>query len=137
MPYSTDLFTPDSREISPQLAGCEGIPQEFPEGLDNGPGAPGRLMRITGTRDAERAAVLAELGFIAAKRGWIVASEAASDGFLARIVWRLVHHWQLRPPLSKLRRHPQCRYAGVRACRADIRHGEQPVVQRGVAGRGP
>ena len=54
-------------------------------------------MRVAGTRDAERAALLVELGSIAAKRGWIVASEAVSDGFLGRIVWRLVRKLGLAP----------------------------------------
>ena len=43
------------------LIGRESVIEDFEEGLDNGAGAPGRLMLITGNRGCGKTVLLREL----------------------------------------------------------------------------
>lgn len=43
-------FKPTAGKRPPMLIGRESVIEDFEEGLDNGAGAPGRLMLITGNR---------------------------------------------------------------------------------------
>ena len=43
-------FKPTAGKRPPVLIGRESVIEDFEEGLDNGAGAPGRLMLITGNR---------------------------------------------------------------------------------------
>lgn len=47
-------FKPTAGKRPPMLIGCESVIEDFEEGLDNGAGAPGRLMLITGTLAAAK-----------------------------------------------------------------------------------
>lgn len=47
-------FKPTAGKRPPILIGRESVIEDFEEGLDNGAGAPGRLMLITGTAAVAR-----------------------------------------------------------------------------------
>lgn len=50
----TNPFKPTAGKTPPTIIGREDVLEEFNEGLVNGPGAPGRLMRIAGVRGTAR-----------------------------------------------------------------------------------
>jgi hypothetical protein len=79
-------FKPTAGKMPPQLLGRERIIQEFTDGLNNGAGAPERLMRISGSRGTGKTVMLNELRRIAAARKWAVIDETASTGFNDRIL---------------------------------------------------
>lgn len=79
-------FKPTAGKIPPLLIGRQSLIDDFVEGLDNGAGAPGRLMLITGQRGYGKTVMLSEFGRAAEKRGWLVVSDTASYGLCERIV---------------------------------------------------
>lgn len=79
-------FKPTAGKLPPVLIGRQPIIDDFVEGLDNGAGAPGRLMLVTGQRGYGKTVLLAELRRVATKRGWTVFSETASVGMCERLV---------------------------------------------------
>ena len=85
----TNPFKPTAGKTPPELIGREEALLEFTEGLDNGPGSPGRLMRITGMRGMGKTALLNRLGDIAHKRGWTVLDETAVGTFTSRMLQSL------------------------------------------------
>lgn len=58
-------FKPTAGRMPPLLIGRDAIIDEFEEALDDGPGAPGRLMRVTGARGVGKTVMLTEFGRIA------------------------------------------------------------------------
>ncbi|MBT1180219.1 ATP-binding protein [Bifidobacterium vespertilionis] len=87
MPRSTiNPFKPSAGHLPPVLIGREAIMDDFEEGLNNGSGAPGRLMRVTGARGVGKTVMLAEFRRIAEQKGWEVISETASKGLAQRLV---------------------------------------------------
>lgn len=58
-------FKPTAGRMPPLLIGRDAIIDDFEEGLDDGPGAPGRLMRVTGARGVGKTVILTEFGRIA------------------------------------------------------------------------
>ncbi|WP_283169623.1 AAA family ATPase [Curtanaerobium respiraculi] len=89
-------FKPTAGRTPPELIGREDILLEFTEGLDNGPGAPGRLMRLTGMRGMGKTAVLNELGSLAGHRGWTVIDETSTGSVSQRILQRLSPRTSIR-----------------------------------------
>lgn len=79
-------FKPTAGKNPPALIGRDGVIDEFAEGIENGPGAPGRLMRITGMRGMGKTVMLNEIGSRARRMGWSVIDETANEGFCARIL---------------------------------------------------
>ncbi len=79
-------FKPTAGKNPPMLIGRDMAINGFVESLDNGPGAPGRLARVSGMRGMGKTVLLNEFGRIAAERGWTVIDETASAGFCARIL---------------------------------------------------
>lgn len=86
---SVNPFKPTAGKMPPILIGRQSIVDDFTEGLDNGAGAPGRLMLITGQCGYGKTVMLTELGRIAASRDWIVLSETASNGMCDRLAAEL------------------------------------------------
>lgn len=82
-------FKPTAGKTPPELIGRDAIIEAFVDGIENGPGAPERLMRLTGARGMGKTVMLNELGRIARQRGWLVIDEVASTGFCTRILDRL------------------------------------------------
>lgn len=83
-------FKPTAGKMPPILIGRQSIIDDFKEGLENGAGAPGRLMLITGQRRYGKTVMLTELGRVAKDAGWEVISETASEGMCDRLVSALV-----------------------------------------------
>lgn len=79
-------FKPTAGAEPPVLAGRRRVIDDFIDGLDEGIGAPGRLMRITGPRGSGKTVLLTELGDIARKRGWLVVDETAREGLIDRLI---------------------------------------------------
>ena len=86
----TNPFKPTAGAEPPVLAGRDKVIEDFIDGLEEGPGAPGRLMRITGPRGSGKTVMLTELGDIARDRGWLVLDETAKKGFLPRLTSALL-----------------------------------------------
>ena len=61
-------FKPTAGKRPPMLIGRESVIEDFEEGLDNGAGAPGRLMLITGNRGCGKTVLLRELQRLANER---------------------------------------------------------------------
>ncbi len=61
-------FKPTAGKRPPILIGRESVIEDFEEGLDNGAGAPGRLMLITGNRGCGKTVLLRELQRLASAR---------------------------------------------------------------------
>lgn len=72
--------------MPPILIGGESVIRDFEEALDNGAGAPGRLMLISGQRGFGKTVELQELKRVAQAHGWAVISETASDGLSSRLI---------------------------------------------------
>lgn len=83
-------FKPTAGKMPPILIGRQSIIDDFKEGLENGAGAPGRLMLITGQRRYGKTVMLTELGRVAKAAGWEVISETASEGMCDRLASALV-----------------------------------------------
>ena len=79
-------FKPTAGKNPPVLIGRDVVIAEFVEGIENGPGAPGRLMRIAGMRGMGKTVMLNEIGRRAREMGWAVIEETASPGFCDRIL---------------------------------------------------
>ncbi|MBM6907186.1 ATP-binding protein [Collinsella intestinalis] len=94
----TNPFKPTAGKMPPILIGRQAVIDDFAEGLDNGAGAPGRLMLITGQRGYGKTVMLTELGRVARERGWVVVSETASEGMCARLIQ------EITPPGVRLER---------------------------------
>lgn len=86
---SANPFKPTAGAEPPVLAGRKKVIDDFTDGLTEGPGAPGRLMRISGPRGSGKTVLLTELGDIAKDKGWVVVDETAGKGLVDRIIERL------------------------------------------------
>lgn len=89
MNRATNPFKPTAGAEPPVLAGRKRVIEDFEDGLAEGPGAPGRLMRISGPRGSGKTVLLTELGDIARSKGWVVVDETAGKGVVDRITARL------------------------------------------------
>jgi len=79
-------FKPTAGKMPPVLIGRNEIVDDFSEALENGAGAPGRLMLIAGQRGFGKTVMLTELGRTALAHGWEVYAETASAGMTERLV---------------------------------------------------
>ena len=82
-------FKPTAGMNPPELIGRDPILADFGEALENGPGAPDRLMRISGVRGVGKTVLLNALGDVARERGYQVVDVAAHKGFCERILGAL------------------------------------------------
>lgn len=85
-------FKPTAGMNPPELIGRDAVLGDFSEALDNGPGAPERLMRISGVRGVGKTVLLNALGRIAEAKGFTVVDVASNPGFCSRIRDALVRH---------------------------------------------
>lgn len=79
-------FKPTAGKMPPILIGREDIVDDFTDALENGAGAPGRLMLISGQRGFGKTVMLTELGRTALAHGWEVFAETAAPGMVERLV---------------------------------------------------
>lgn len=78
-------FKPTAGAEPPVLVGRDKVLEDFADGLAEGPGARGRLMRITGPRGSGKTVLLTELGDMARDQGWEVVDETARPGLCASL----------------------------------------------------
>ena len=78
-------FHPSFGVSPPLLVGRDGVLEDFVEALEDGPGAAGRATLYTGARGAGKTVMLNAVEDRAKERGWLVISETATPGFVARI----------------------------------------------------
>lgn len=83
-------FKPTAGMIPPVLIGRKTALDDFVDGIDEGPGSPSRLMRITGPRGSGKTVLLTELGEIARQRGWLVIDTTSDENIQDSIVRQLV-----------------------------------------------
>jgi chromosomal replication initiation ATPase DnaA len=79
---TSNPLKPTAGKNPPVLIGRNHVIEEFVEGIENGPGAPSRLMRISGMRGMGKTVMLNEIGSQARRLGWDVIDETASEGFV-------------------------------------------------------
>lgn len=78
-------FKPTAGAEPPVLVGRERVVQDFCDGIEEGVGAPARLMRITGPRGSGKTVLLTELGDVAKTFGWTVIDVVASGNLTDKI----------------------------------------------------
>lgn len=108
-------FKPTAGKRPPILIGRESVIEDFEEGLDNGAGAPGRLMLITGNRGCGKTVLLRELQRLASERGWAVVSDSASLGLCDRLADALRSN---KPVVTSMEFGPSFGRMSVEAARA-------------------
>ena len=114
-------FKPTAGKRPPMLIGRESVIEDFEEGLDNGAGAPGRLMLITGNRGCGKTVLLRELQRLASERGWAVVSDSASLGLCDRLADALRSN---KPVVTSMEFGPSFGRMSVEAARAKGRRCE-------------
>ena len=103
-------FKPTAGGEPPLLIGRERVVRDFDKGLDNGVGAPSRIMLITGARGTGKTVMLTVLGDKARAHKWDVIEETASDGLCERLVSELCSKDSL---IDKLTFAPSITIAGA------------------------
>lgn len=99
-------FKPTAGGEPPLLIGRSKVIRDFEKGLDNGVGAPGRIMLVTGARGTGKTVMLTVFGDKARERNWDVIEETASEGLCERLVDALhtnrgaLDHLTVKPSLS-------------------------------------
>ena len=88
-------FKPTAGMNPPELIGRDTVLDDFAEALENGPGAPDRLMRISGVRGTGKTVLLNALGDLARKKGFEVVDVASNAGFCNRILEALQRNVRL------------------------------------------
>lgn len=73
-------FKPTAGMNPPELIGRDEILDDFIEALENGPGAPDRLLRVSGVRGVGKTVLLNALGDVAREYGFHVVDVAANAG---------------------------------------------------------
>lgn len=129
MIQQSNPFKPTAGRMPPLLVGRNNIIDDFHEGLDDGPGAPGRLMRVTGARGVGKTVMLTEFGRIAKDRKWEVIDETASSGLAQRLLDRLTP----APPAVNVSLKPSLSIAGLGGLsfgEASIDHRQMPLTLR-------
>jgi energy-coupling factor transporter ATP-binding protein EcfA2 len=89
-------FKPTAGMTPPVLIGRDSVIDDFIDGMDEGPGAPGRLLRITGPRGSGKTVLLTELGGIASDRGWTVINVSGKEALCQSIEEQLAVNARLR-----------------------------------------
>ncbi|MBW3092124.1 ATP-binding protein [Bifidobacterium sp. 82T10] len=103
-------FKPTAGGEPPLLIGRAKVIRNFEKGLDNGVGAPGRIMLVTGARGTGKTVILTVFGDKARARHWDVIEETASEGLCERLVGELRNADGL---LDRLSIKPSLSFAGA------------------------
>jgi hypothetical protein len=82
---SRNPFRPTFGSSPPRLVGRDLEMGAFAAALEEGPGAPGRATLYVGARGVGKTVLLNEAEAAARQRGWLVISETATEGLVARI----------------------------------------------------
>lgn len=84
-PKRKNPFKPTAGMNPPELIGRDSILDDFSDALENGPGSPDRLARISGMRGVGKTVLLNAMGDIAREHGFHVVDVASNPGFCKRI----------------------------------------------------
>lgn len=82
-------FKPSAGANPPTLIGRDNVILEFENGIDEGVGAPGRLMRISGPRGSGKTVLLNDLGDRARDVGWNVVDVSAGVDLMDDLFYEL------------------------------------------------
>ena len=82
-------FKPTAGRQPPVLVGRDRDIENFRMAIEEGPGAPERLLFVTGARGIGKTVMLNALSHVVQEQGWITVNETASSGFVSRIVQAL------------------------------------------------
>lgn len=104
----TNPFKPTFGVSPPLLVGRDDLLEEFESALNDGPGSQGRATIYTGTRGTGKTVMLNKVQEVARENGWLVISETATPGFIARLA--TIH---LPVILSSLSDEKKIRLTGV------------------------
>lgn len=107
---ASNPFKPTAGKRPPVLIGREFVLDDFREALDNGAGAPGRLMLISGNRGYGKTVLLGEIKRIALERNWDVIVESAALGVTQRLIDALDN---AGPHVKKLNINPSISVPGL------------------------
>lgn len=83
--HATEPFHASFGVSPPLLVGRDGVLEDFVEALEDGPGSSGRATLYTGARGSGKTVMLNAVEDRARERGWLVISETATPGFIARM----------------------------------------------------
>lgn len=103
-------FKPTAGGEPPLLIGRAKVIRDFEKGLDNGVGAPGRIMLVTGARGTGKTVMLTIFGDKARARKWDVIEETASMGLCERLANELHDHDGM---LDRISVKPSVSFAGA------------------------
>lgn len=78
-------FKPTAGATPPLLVGRSGVISDFAESLDDGPGAPARLAKVSGARGVGKTVMLTATANEARSRDWLVITETATSGLAERL----------------------------------------------------
>lgn len=78
-------FKPTAGATPPLLVGRAGVIADFAESLDDGPGAPARLAKVSGARGVGKTVMLTAAADEARKRNWLVLTETATADLPKRL----------------------------------------------------
>ena len=78
-------FKPSAGARPPLLVGRQDALEQFREGLEDGPGAPGLLTIFTGARGVGKTVMLTEAEDAARAAGWVVVSDTVTPGLIDRL----------------------------------------------------
>ena len=95
MTKAVNPFKPTAGMNPPELIGRDTVLDDFAEALENGPGAPDRLMRITGVRGTANTVLFNKLSSHARSKGFEVVDVASNAGFCNRILEALQRNVRL------------------------------------------
>jgi len=100
---SANPFKPSAGATPPHLVGREDQIESVVDGLDEGPGSPGRLTIFTGARGVGKTVMLNAVYDLALERGWFSFDETATPGLLGRLDEHVSHLLEDRDPRPKRR----------------------------------
>lgn len=82
-------FKPTAGAEPPRIIGRDAAVMTFVQGLEEGVGSPGRLMRISGPRGSGKTVLLNDLGENARARGWLVVDVTAGPDLMDDLLYAL------------------------------------------------
>ena len=119
-------FHPTFGVSPPLLVGRDHMLDEFTEALEDGPGSAGRATLYTGARVLGKTVMLNAVEDRAKVLGWVVISETAFPGFVARIGRQHLPGLLSSFDPDALRRRPERSHCAVECRRVDLEHDRDP-----------
>ncbi|MFE7507601.1 ATP-binding protein [Promicromonospora sp. NPDC057488] len=103
MAASKNPFKPSAGATPPHLVGRDDQVAAVADGIDEGPGSPGRLTIFTGARGVGKTTLLNAVDDVALEHGWLFVDETATAGLMGRLDEHVSHMLEERRPRPKRR----------------------------------